>query len=149
MRSDLTLRLPGEGEEEEFLRAHRATSPEVPSFLHYYEDAPVSELHKRHLRRFLDPATRMKLFARVSLLLVSLLVVSATVVAAEWRGIVPIRSTRDDVLRVFSQCEDKKERCSFALGDHEVMIVFSGWQRAFSSCPIGVPKDTVLSVFYT
>ena len=38
MRSDLTLRRPTEDEEEEFLRAHRATSPEVPSFLHYYTD---------------------------------------------------------------------------------------------------------------
>lgn len=32
----LTLRRPREDEENEFLRAHRATSPEVPSFLHYY-----------------------------------------------------------------------------------------------------------------
>jgi predicted acetyltransferase len=38
MKSDLTLRRPREDEEEEFLRAHRATSPEVPSFLHYYKD---------------------------------------------------------------------------------------------------------------
>ena len=36
--TDLELRLPGEDEEEEFLRAYRATSPEVPSYLHYYED---------------------------------------------------------------------------------------------------------------
>jgi predicted acetyltransferase len=34
----MTLRRPTEEEEEEFLRAHRATSPEVPSFLHYYKD---------------------------------------------------------------------------------------------------------------
>jgi predicted acetyltransferase len=34
----LTLRRPREDEEEELLRAHRATSPEVPSFLHYYEE---------------------------------------------------------------------------------------------------------------
>jgi predicted acetyltransferase len=34
----LTLRLPAEDEEEEFLRAHRATTPEAPSFLHYYEE---------------------------------------------------------------------------------------------------------------
>ena len=33
---DPILRLPREDEEEEFLRAHRATSPEVPSFLHYH-----------------------------------------------------------------------------------------------------------------
>ena len=38
MQSDLTLRRPNEDEEEEFLLAHRATSPEVPSFLHYYEE---------------------------------------------------------------------------------------------------------------
>src|SRR5262249_43588479 len=38
MQSDLTLRRPREDEEEEFLRAHRATSREVPSFLHYYND---------------------------------------------------------------------------------------------------------------
>ena len=38
MPSELTLRRPREDEEEEFLRAHRATSPEVPSFLHYYTE---------------------------------------------------------------------------------------------------------------
>jgi predicted acetyltransferase len=36
--SDLLLRLPREDEEEEFLRAHRATSPGAPSFLHHYEE---------------------------------------------------------------------------------------------------------------
>jgi predicted acetyltransferase len=38
MQSDLALRRPREDEEEEFLRAHRATSPDVPSFLHYYKE---------------------------------------------------------------------------------------------------------------
>jgi predicted acetyltransferase len=38
MQIDLKLRLPRRDEEEEFLRAHRATSPEVPYFLHYYEE---------------------------------------------------------------------------------------------------------------
>ncbi len=38
MQSDLTLRWPREDEEEEFLRAHRVTSPDVPSFLHYYTE---------------------------------------------------------------------------------------------------------------
>jgi predicted acetyltransferase len=32
------LRLPHQDEEAEFLRAHRATTPDVPSFLHYYRD---------------------------------------------------------------------------------------------------------------
>lgn len=41
MHADLILRRPREDEEDEFLRAHRATSPGVPSFLHYYkEDMP-------------------------------------------------------------------------------------------------------------
>lgn len=47
MEPDLTLRLPAEDDEEEFLRAHRATSPEVPSFLHHYEEGMP-------LRRYLD-----------------------------------------------------------------------------------------------
>jgi predicted acetyltransferase len=38
MQTDLTLRLPRQDEEEEFLRAHRATSQEVPYFLHYYKE---------------------------------------------------------------------------------------------------------------
>ena len=38
MQPDLTLRVPRADEEDEFLRAHRATSPETPSFLHYYTE---------------------------------------------------------------------------------------------------------------
>jgi len=34
----LELRLPRLDEEREFLRAHRATAPDVPNFLHYYEE---------------------------------------------------------------------------------------------------------------
>lgn len=37
MALDLVLRHPTESEEQEFLRAHRATSPGYPSFLHNYE----------------------------------------------------------------------------------------------------------------
>jgi predicted acetyltransferase len=38
MPPELTLRHPREDEEDEFLRAHRATSPQVPFFLHDYEE---------------------------------------------------------------------------------------------------------------
>ena len=38
MQSNLTLRWPREDEEEEFMRAHRATSPNYPSFLHFYTE---------------------------------------------------------------------------------------------------------------
>jgi predicted acetyltransferase len=47
MSTELVLRLPDETEEEEFLRAHRATSPEVPFFLHYYKEGMT-------LRQYLD-----------------------------------------------------------------------------------------------
>jgi len=36
---ELVLRIPTPDEEEEFLHAHRATSPDVPNFLHGYDDA--------------------------------------------------------------------------------------------------------------
>ena len=35
---DLVLRVPAQSDEAEFLRAHRATSPGAPNFLHYYEE---------------------------------------------------------------------------------------------------------------
>jgi hypothetical protein len=38
MPPTLVLRRPKRDEEGEFLRAHRATTPEVPYFLHYYEE---------------------------------------------------------------------------------------------------------------
>lgn len=38
MSLDLVLRRPREDEEPELLRAHRATSPGYPTFLHYYEE---------------------------------------------------------------------------------------------------------------
>ena len=38
METDLTLRVPREDEQDEFLRAHRATSPETPHFLHHYQE---------------------------------------------------------------------------------------------------------------
>src|SRR5436309_5332828 len=37
-KNTVILRLPRADEEHEFLRAHRATSPEVPNFLHYYTE---------------------------------------------------------------------------------------------------------------
>jgi predicted acetyltransferase len=43
MLQAVILRLPALEEEQEFLRAHRATTPEVPNFLHYFEEGmPLS-----------------------------------------------------------------------------------------------------------
>src|SRR5215510_11375944 len=52
MQTDLTLRLPRQDEEEEFMRAHRATSPEVPGFLHYYNAQRLSPAYSpQHVYR--------------------------------------------------------------------------------------------------
>ena len=38
MPGPLVLRRPTQDEEEEFIRAHRATTPDVPNFLHHYTE---------------------------------------------------------------------------------------------------------------
>jgi RimJ/RimL family protein N-acetyltransferase len=67
MRPDLTLRLPTQEEEEEVLRAHRATSPDVPSFLHYYEEGMpfrrYLELLAEHIGYVVVPEFRRRGYA--------------------------------------------------------------------------------------
>ena len=89
---------------------------------------------------------QMRIVGTASLLLFILIVAADLCVAAEWRGIVPIRSTRADVVRLFNRCEEKTEQCTFNFGNQNVSFVFSGWQHAFSGCPKSVPDDTVLLV---
>ena len=60
MEDRLELRLPRLDEEQEVLRAHRATTPEVPNFLHYYEKgmafARYLEILEHHTRgEYLPP----------------------------------------------------------------------------------------------
>ncbi len=48
LNAELVLRHPTLDDEEEFLRAHHATTPEWPSFLHYYtEEMPFDEYLER------------------------------------------------------------------------------------------------------
>lgn len=47
------------------------------------------------------------------------------VAAKEWRGIVPLHSTRADVARLFNTCFDREGGCTFRVGNEEVYIVFS------------------------
>ena len=88
----------------------------------------------------------MKLFAKCWLFIVALIVAAESISAAEWRGVVPLHSSRADIVRLFNVCGDNKKRCFFSLEDQNVQIVFSGWQGAFGGCPTSVPKDTVLLV---
>jgi predicted acetyltransferase len=54
MNQELTLRLPRESEEAEFLSAHRATSPDVPYFLHHYTEGLPLRDYLEVLRRQRD-----------------------------------------------------------------------------------------------
>src|SRR5947209_2603048 len=64
------------------------------------------------------------------------------VVAESWRGIVPLRSTRQDVVRLLGQCSSQADRCDFGLLDGDVYIVFSGSER----CADHIPAGTVLLI---
>lgn len=88
----------------------------------------------------------MRRLGKVSLSVGALIVAAQSISAAEWRGIVPLHSSRADIVRLFNVCGDNKKRCFFSLEDQNVQIVFSGWQGVFGGCPRSVPKDTVLLV---
>ena len=64
------------------------------------------------------------------------------VTAEEWRGIVPLSSTRADVIRLFGQCLGKENLCEFTLTNEDILIVFS----RSDICLNNVPPDTVLLV---
>jgi hypothetical protein len=67
---------------------------------------------------------------------------STSVAAEEWRGIVPGRSTRQDVVREFGHCSDSTQRCEISLPQEDVYITFSGPDL----CENKVPASTVLLV---
>jgi hypothetical protein len=63
-------------------------------------------------------------------------------IAEEWRGIVPLRSTRADVVRLFGKCAGNDSSCEFTLPNEEVLIEFA----TPTCCSDAVAPDTVLMV---
>jgi hypothetical protein len=61
---------------------------------------------------------------RLSLIATSLVlfVFAGLTSAKEWRGVVPTRSSRQDVVRLFNQCKDATQPCEFKLGNELVQI---------------------------
>jgi hypothetical protein len=68
------------------------------------------------------------------------------VLAKEWRGIVPLHSTRVDVVRLFGGCSDRG--CTFSVGNEEAYIVFSNdvVVRQYNECATQLPAGTVLLI---
>jgi hypothetical protein len=84
------------------------------------------------------------------LLCLSILIGSLQHISAkEWRGIVPSRSTREDVSRLLGQCSDPNVRCAFSLEKEDVYMVFSGLVTDYHECAKDLPADTVLLIEVT
>ena len=64
-----------------------------------------------------------------------------------WRGIVPARSTRADVVRLINQCSDQLEACRFTIGNEDVHILFSnGLPTDYQECSSRLPPGTVMFI---
>jgi len=67
--------------------------------------------------------------------------------AKDWRGLIPLRSTRADVVRMFGQCSDQKEACRFTLGDEEVYMLFSGGLASdYRECVTSLQPETLMFI---
>jgi hypothetical protein len=69
--------------------------------------------------------------------------------AKEWRGIVPLHSTRADVVRLHGQCANPELRCQFASDDGEVYIVFSSRDEYVADCVKQLPLGIVILIEVT
>ena len=79
--------------------------------------------------------------SRIVLVISALMVTAQHVCAEEWRGLIPLKSTRADVVRVFGECTEKETYCEFTIEKEDIIIQFA----SPNNCS-GVPADTVLSI---
>ena len=69
--------------------------------------------------------------------------------AKDWRGLIPLHSTRDVVTRLLGPSPDSNNiRARYSLEKEDVYIVFAS-DELNSSCTGGVPKDTILLIQIT
>ena len=88
----------------------------------------------------------MKEILKVVYLITIILTLSETSNAKEWRGIIPLHSTRADVTRLLGPSPDANNvRANYFLEKEDVYIVFSS-DEPYLRCPSGVPKDAVLVI---
>ena len=91
----------------------------------------------------------MKEILKVVYLTTIILTLSDTSNAKEWRGIIPLHSTRADVTRLLGPSPDANNiRAKYLLEKEDVYIVFSS-DEPYLRCTSGVPKDAVLLIQIT
>lgn len=87
---------------------------------------------------------------KLVLAILLLLVLDGISLAKEWRGIAPLHSKREDVVRLLKQCGDAKLDCEFDFGNDHIRIVFSGDSTGdFNECSTQLPAGTVLLIEIT
>jgi hypothetical protein len=92
------------------------------------------------------PNSKLRLFVAAW----SLLILSVDSQAKDWRGIVPLRSTRADVFRLFGKCSNVTPSCEFTFKNENVHIEFSGNATSnLHTCSKKLRPDTVLLIEVT
>ena len=82
----------------------------------------------------------MKKMLKVIGLATIILSLSESSSAKDWRGIIPLHSTRDDVIRLLGPSPDANNiRARYSLEKEDVYIVFSS-DELYLRCTSGVPK---------
>lgn len=70
--------------------------------------------------------------------------------AKEWRGIIPLRSSRADVVRLHGHCADPAIPCRFNSADGQVYIYFSNSRDTYvADCVKQLPPGVVLQIKVT
>jgi hypothetical protein len=91
----------------------------------------------------------MRIVLKLRWLVGLILALSGVSDAKEWRGIVPLHSTREDVTRLLGASPDANNiRAKYFLEKEDVYIVFSGGEFS-QECARRLPKDTVLLIEVT
>jgi hypothetical protein len=102
------------------------------------------------VRRYSLTGITMKTLLYFAAIFLPLLAVSPTVLAKEWRGIVPLRSNRGDVERLLGPARECQHNvCTYRMKEEAVVTVsYSDGPLCDGSCQGGwlVPRDTVVQV---
>jgi len=88
---------------------------------------------------------------RILTFLVSSIFLSVPVAAAEWHGLIPGRSTRQDVNRVLGECQSSTRQCEFNLTDEDVFITFAASDTCTSrdeGLVLLIQRDFLADVFF-
>lgn len=90
----------------------------------------------------------LKRLSLIPLLFFISIVFAPDVSGKEWRGIVPLHSTRADVVRLFGGCSDSDGACRVNVGNEEAYFVFSNQKvvREYNECTKNLPPNTVLLI---